>query len=94
MASLLISDSCRAAMKNTVHGNLARVVVLLQCCNFMFLCVQTRGPEDAEIPLKHQLLQIIVRVLQYRMLLTGNSRNHENAQRSLLHNYFSKMESE
>uniref|UniRef100_A0A3B4XYI8 FYVE, RhoGEF and PH domain containing 5a n=1 Tax=Seriola lalandi dorsalis TaxID=1841481 RepID=A0A3B4XYI8_SERLL len=31
---------------------------------------ETRGPEEAEVPLKHQLLQVIVRVLQYRMLLT------------------------
>lgn len=35
--------------------------------------VQKRSPDDAEVPLKHQLLQIIVRVLQYRMLLTGNT---------------------
>uniref|UniRef100_A0A3Q2VIP0 FYVE, RhoGEF and PH domain containing 5a n=1 Tax=Haplochromis burtoni TaxID=8153 RepID=A0A3Q2VIP0_HAPBU len=31
---------------------------------------RTRSPEEAEVPLKHQLLQVIVRVLQYRMLLT------------------------
>lgn len=68
--------------ENTVNRNLAHVVVLMLCCNFMFACVQTRGPEEGEIPLKHQLLQIIVRVLQYRMLLTGNSRNSENAKRS------------
>ncbi|MEQ2315736.1 hypothetical protein AMECASPLE_025500 [Ameca splendens] len=30
-----------------------------------------KGPEEPEVPMKHQLLQIIVRVLQYRMLLTG-----------------------
>ncbi|KAK7916769.1 hypothetical protein WMY93_012530 [Mugilogobius chulae] len=29
-----------------------------------------RAAEEAEVPLKHQLLQVIVRVLQYRMLLT------------------------
>lgn len=40
------------------------------------MCGQTRGPEEAEIPLKHQLLQVIVRVLQYRMLLTGNTLTH------------------
>lgn len=38
-----------------------------------YVCVQKRGPEEAEVPLKHQLLQVIVRVLQYRMLLTGNA---------------------
>lgn len=36
--------------------------------------MQKRSPEEAEVPLKHQLLQVIVRVLQYRMLLTGNTR--------------------
>uniref|UniRef100_A0A3B3Z8T8 Uncharacterized protein n=1 Tax=Periophthalmus magnuspinnatus TaxID=409849 RepID=A0A3B3Z8T8_9GOBI len=31
---------------------------------------ERREAEEAEVPLKHQLLQVIVRVLQYRMLLT------------------------
>lgn len=68
---------------NTVRTG--RFNALLQL--YVFVCVQTRGPEEAEIPLKHQLLQIIVRVLQYRMLLTGNSRNRENAKCSLLNIY-------
>lgn len=47
---------------------------LLQASKISNVCVsvQTRSPEEAEVPLKHQLLQVIVRVLQYRMLLTGN----------------------
>ncbi|KAJ0023386.1 hypothetical protein NQD34_003285 [Periophthalmus magnuspinnatus] len=32
---------------------------------------ERREAEEAEVPLKHQLLQVIVRVLQYRMLLTA-----------------------
>lgn len=63
--------------ENGINGNLAHVVVSMLCCNFLLMCVQARSPEEAEIPLKHQLLQMIVRVLQYRMLLTGNSRNWE-----------------
>lgn len=35
----------------------------------MFVFVQKKDPE--EVPLNHQLLQAVVRVLQYRMLLTG-----------------------
>uniref|UniRef100_A0A3B5MHC7 FYVE, RhoGEF and PH domain containing 5a n=1 Tax=Xiphophorus couchianus TaxID=32473 RepID=A0A3B5MHC7_9TELE len=31
---------------------------------------RTKSPEELEVPMKHQLLQVIVRVLQYRMLLT------------------------
>lgn len=42
------------------------------CINLaMCLCVQKQGPDGAQVQLKHQLLQVIVRVLQYRMLLTG-----------------------
>lgn len=38
------------------------------------MCVlQQQNSEGVQIPVKHQLLQIIVRVLQYRMLLTGNT---------------------
>ncbi|XP_024126077.1 FYVE, RhoGEF and PH domain-containing protein 5 isoform X1 [Oryzias melastigma] len=36
---------------------------------------ETRGAEESEVPLKHQLLQVIVRVLQYRMLLTDYLNN-------------------
>ncbi|KAM6927727.1 FYVE, RhoGEF and PH domain-containing protein 5 [Xenentodon cancila] len=36
---------------------------------------EARGPDETEVPLKHQLLQVIVRVLQYRMLLTDYLNN-------------------
>ncbi|XP_044205056.1 FYVE, RhoGEF and PH domain-containing protein 5 isoform X1 [Thunnus albacares] len=52
---------------------------------------ETRSPEDAEVPLKHQLLQVIVRVLQYRMLLTDylnnlspDSKEYEDTQAALV----------
>ncbi|XP_056254932.1 FYVE, RhoGEF and PH domain-containing protein 5 isoform X2 [Seriola aureovittata] len=52
---------------------------------------ETRGPEEAEVPLKHQLLQVIVRVLQYRMLLTDylnnlspDSKEYEDSQAALV----------
>ncbi|XP_076607571.1 FYVE, RhoGEF and PH domain-containing protein 5 isoform X1 [Chaetodon auriga] len=52
---------------------------------------ETRSPEEAEIPLKHQLLQVIVRVLQYRMLLTDylnnlspDSKEYEDTQAALV----------
>ncbi|XP_026203662.1 FYVE, RhoGEF and PH domain-containing protein 5 isoform X2 [Anabas testudineus] len=52
---------------------------------------ETRAPEEAEIPLKHQLLQVIVRVLQYRMLLTDylnnlspDSKEYEDTQAALV----------
>lgn len=52
---------------------------------------ETRGPEESEVPLKHQLLQIIVRVLQYRMLLTDylnnlspDSKEYEDTQAALV----------
>ncbi|XP_071349885.1 FYVE, RhoGEF and PH domain-containing protein 5 isoform X2 [Trachinotus anak] len=52
---------------------------------------ETRGPEEAEVPLKHQLLQVIVRVLQYRMLLTDylnnlspDSKEYEDTQAALV----------
>ncbi|XP_026161900.1 FYVE, RhoGEF and PH domain-containing protein 5 isoform X2 [Mastacembelus armatus] len=52
---------------------------------------ETRGPAEAEIPLKHQLLQVIVRVLQYRMLLTDylnnlspDSKEYEDTQAALV----------
>lgn len=73
---------------NAVNDNMApldRFNAIFQL--YVFLCVQKKGPEEAEVPLKHQLLQIIVRVLQYRMLLTGNSRNGEDAKCSLLNIY-------
>lgn len=37
----------------------------------MLIFVQKKDPED--VPLNHQLLQVVVRVLQYRMLLTGKN---------------------
>ncbi|KAM4612575.1 FYVE, RhoGEF and PH domain-containing protein 5 isoform 2-T2 [Polymixia lowei] len=52
---------------------------------------ETQGPEGAEVPLKHQLLQVIVRVLQYRMLLTDylnnlspDSKEYEDTQAALV----------
>ncbi|CAK6958664.1 FYVE%2C RhoGEF and PH domain-containing protein 5 isoform X1 [Scomber scombrus] len=52
---------------------------------------ETKSPEDAEVPLKHQLLQVIVRVLQYRMLLTDylnnlspDSKEYEDTQAALV----------
>lgn len=42
-------------------------------CVCACVCVlQQQNSEGVQIPVKHQLLQVIVRVLQYRMLLTGN----------------------
>ncbi|CAB1314813.1 unnamed protein product [Coregonus sp. 'balchen'] len=41
----------------------------------MCLCVQKQGPDGVQVQLKHQLLQVIVRVLQYRMLLTDYLNN-------------------
>ncbi|XP_054640837.1 FYVE, RhoGEF and PH domain-containing protein 5 isoform X2 [Dunckerocampus dactyliophorus] len=52
---------------------------------------EKRHPEDTEVPLKHQLLQVIVRVLQYRMLLTDylnnlspDSKEYEDTQAALV----------
>lgn len=52
---------------------------------------ETRAPEEAEVPLKHQLQQVIVRVLQYRMLLTDylnnlspDSKEYEDTQAALV----------
>ncbi|KAM9859961.1 FYVE, RhoGEF and PH domain-containing protein 5 [Aulostomus maculatus] len=52
---------------------------------------ERRSPEDAEVPLKHQFLQVIVRVLQYRMLLTDylnnlspDSKEYEDTQAALV----------
>lgn len=43
-----------------------------KCNRCVCVCMQTKSPDELEVPMKHQLLQVIVRVLQYRMLLTGN----------------------
>uniref|UniRef100_H3D0M2 FYVE, RhoGEF and PH domain containing 5 n=1 Tax=Tetraodon nigroviridis TaxID=99883 RepID=H3D0M2_TETNG len=52
---------------------------------------EKRSLDGAEVPLKHQLLQIIVRVLQYRMLLTDylnnlspDSKEYEDTQAALV----------
>ncbi|XP_072238789.1 FYVE, RhoGEF and PH domain-containing protein 5 isoform X1 [Leuresthes tenuis] len=52
---------------------------------------ETRGPEESEVPLKHQLLQVIVRVLQYQMLLrdylnnlSPDSKEYEDTQAALV----------
>ncbi|XP_008407804.1 FYVE, RhoGEF and PH domain-containing protein 5 isoform X1 [Poecilia reticulata] len=52
---------------------------------------ETKSPEEPEVPMKHQLLQVIVRVLQYRMLLTDylnnlspDSKEYEDTQAALV----------
>ncbi|XP_041743604.2 FYVE, RhoGEF and PH domain-containing protein 5 [Coregonus clupeaformis] len=52
---------------------------------------EKQGPEGAQVPLRHQLLQVIVRVLQYRMLLTDylnnlspDSKEYEDTQAALV----------
>lgn len=52
---------------------------------------EMQGPGGPEVPLKHQLLQVIVRVLQYRMLLTDylnnlspDSKEYEDTQAALV----------
>ncbi|XP_028301633.1 FYVE, RhoGEF and PH domain-containing protein 5 isoform X2 [Gouania willdenowi] len=52
---------------------------------------ESAAPEENEVPLKHQLLQVIVRVLQYRMLLTDylnnlspDSKEYEDTQAALV----------
>ncbi|KAM4582172.1 FYVE, RhoGEF and PH domain-containing protein 5 isoform 1-T2 [Fundulus diaphanus] len=52
---------------------------------------EAKGPEVSEVPMKHQLLQVIVRVLQYRMLLTDylnnlspDSKEYEDTQAALV----------
>ncbi len=39
-----------------------------------FYLPQQQSPAGEKVSLKHQLQQVIVRVAQYRMLLTGESR--------------------
>ena len=39
----------------------------------LFYLSQQQNPAGEKVSLKHQLLQVIVRVAQYRMLLTGGS---------------------
>lgn len=41
--------------------------------NLVYLS-QQQSPAGENVSLKHQLLQVIVRVAQYRMVLTGESR--------------------
>ncbi|KAM7423115.1 hypothetical protein PAMA_010915 [Pampus argenteus] len=71
----LLDESCR---KNPAFASIVKKF-------------ETRSPEDAEVPLKHQLLQVIVRVLQYRMLLTDylnnlspDSKEYEDTQAALV----------
>ncbi|XP_041836559.1 FYVE, RhoGEF and PH domain-containing protein 5 isoform X2 [Melanotaenia boesemani] len=52
---------------------------------------ETKDQEETEIPMKHQLLQVVVRVLQYRMLLTDylnnlspDSKEYEDTQAALV----------
>ncbi|XP_068171063.1 FYVE, RhoGEF and PH domain-containing protein 5 isoform X2 [Antennarius striatus] len=71
----LLEESCR--------NNLAFTVIVKK--------FETRSPEEAEVPLKHQLLQVVVRILQYRMLLTDylnnlspDSKEYEDTQAALV----------
>lgn len=71
----LLEESCR---NNPAFANIVKKF-------------ETRRPEEAEVPLKHQLLQVIVRVLQYRMLLTDylnnlspDSKEYEDTQAALV----------
>ncbi|KAL6111860.1 fgd5 [Pungitius sinensis] len=71
----LLEESCR---ENLAFANIVKTF-------------EKRSPEKAEVPLKHQLLQVIVRVLQYRMLLTDylnnlspDSKEYEDTQAALV----------
>ncbi|XP_068576241.1 FYVE, RhoGEF and PH domain-containing protein 5 isoform X2 [Cebidichthys violaceus] len=71
----LLEESCR---ENLAFANIVKKF-------------EKRSPEEAEVPLKHQLLQVIVRVLQYRMLLTDylnnlspDSKEYEDTQAALV----------
>ncbi|KAM6946862.1 FYVE, RhoGEF and PH domain-containing protein 5 isoform 1-T1 [Lycodopsis pacificus] len=71
----LLEESCR---ENLAFANIVKTF-------------EKRSPEEAEVPLKHQLLQVIVRVLQYRMLLTDylnnlspDSKEYEDTQAALV----------
>ncbi|XP_068450505.1 FYVE, RhoGEF and PH domain-containing protein 5 isoform X1 [Clinocottus analis] len=71
----LLEESCR---ENPAFANIVKTF-------------EKRSPEEAEVPLKHQLLQVIVRVLQYRMLLTDylnnlspDSKEYEDTQAALV----------
>lgn len=44
---------------------------------------QQQSPPGEDVSLKHQLLKVVVRVAQYRMLLTGESREAERGVRNL-----------
>lgn len=41
------------------------------------LLSEQQGPAGENGPLKHQLLRVIVRVAQYRMILTGETQLHQ-----------------
>lgn len=38
---------------------------------------EQQSPAGENVPLKHQLLRVIVRVVQYRMILTGETLLHQ-----------------
>ncbi len=55
-------------------NNMFACIVYCFICQCSYACVfvfQTQNAEGVHVPLKHQLLRVIVRVLQYRMILTG-----------------------
>ncbi len=49
----------------------ALYIVLCAISHMHVFVFQTQNAEGVHVPLKHQLLRVIVRVLQYRMILTG-----------------------
>lgn len=51
---------------------------------FAFLSEQ-QSPAGENVPLKHQLLRVIVRVAQYRMILTGETLLHQAFPSKSLH---------
>ncbi|XP_028855111.1 FYVE, RhoGEF and PH domain-containing protein 5-like isoform X2 [Denticeps clupeoides] len=72
-----------------------RMALLDESCSqrpaFSDIAKQFENAEGVAVPLKHQLLQVIVRVLQYRMLLTDylnnlspDSREYEDTQAALV----------
>lgn len=45
--------------------------------HFIVCLSQQQSPPGDRVSLKHQLLKVVVRVAQYRMILTGESRGAE-----------------
>lgn len=76
-------DRCMFLLEESCRSNPAFAAVVKR--------FEMLGPEGAKVPLKHQLLLVIVRVLQYRMLLTDylnnlspDSKEYEDTQAALV----------